>query len=124
MQHSKMSVICSALVLLFLSGCSNKVKALTASIKEVWIIQEVWIPMKDGAVLAADLYFPKLQRWETAIQCFSSTSHIAKLSRAPGITSCVGTFQNAGTSSPVLIFRGTGHSGGKTILRAPSGMSS
>ena len=48
-----MSVVRLALLLLSLSACNHRVSALTA------FVNEVWVPMEDGEVLAADLYVPK-----------------------------------------------------------------
>lgn len=109
MQHSKMSVIRSALLFLFLSACSNQVKTLTTS------MEEVWIPMEDGVVLAADLYFPKAAAVGSRHPVLLEYLPYRKDESRARNAELYSYFLERGYIVARVDIRGTGNSGGKTI---------
>ena len=104
-----MRVIRLVLAFLSLSACDNHVETLTAS------INEVLIPMKDGVVLAADLYVPKTaavgRRYPVLLEYLP---YRKDESRARNVE-LYSYFTDRGYIVARVDIRGTGNSGGKTI---------
>ena len=109
MQYWNMRVIRLVLAFLSLSACDNHVETLTAS------INEVLIPMKDGVVLAADLYVPKTaavgRRYPVLLEYLP---YRKDESRARNVE-LYSYFTDRGYIVARVDIRGTGNSGGKTI---------